>query len=144
MRSGHWLLLAAITVVALGVRFWRLDSGLWVDEVFTLTDFVRVPLGQIVTSFPSQNQHMFYSVLAHASVITFGESAWSLRLPALLFGALTIWPVFLLALIFLVFEIILLIASRETEHHGIGGAKDGVFFILYGILLLIANPGVAA
>ncbi len=83
-------------MVALGLRLWRLDSGLWVDEVFTLIDFVRVPFGQIVTSFPSQNQNMFFSVLARASVVTFGESAWSLRLPAALFGALTVWPVFLM------------------------------------------------
>ncbi|MFP6758020.1 MAG: hypothetical protein VCC99_07330 [Alphaproteobacteria bacterium] len=56
----------------------------------------------------------------------------------------TIWPVFLLALIFFLFEIVLLIASRDTDRHGIGGAKDAVFFILYGIALLIAIPEVAA
>ena len=56
----------------------------------------------------------------------------------------TIWPVFLLALIFFVLEIILLIASRDTERHGIGGAKDAIFFILYGIALLSAIPEVAA
>ena len=92
----QWVLLLGIAAVSLGLRLWKLDGGLWVDEVFTLTDFVRLPLGEIVTRFPSQNQHMFYSVLARWSVMTFGESAWSLRLPAVIFGVLTVWPLFLL------------------------------------------------
>jgi hypothetical protein len=57
--------LAALGVTALGLRLWQLDSCFWFDEVLTVVDFVRPPLGQIVTSFPSQNQHMLFSVLAH-------------------------------------------------------------------------------
>ena len=92
----HWWALAALTLVALVLRLWRLDSGLWLDEVFTLLDFGRVPLSEVVTMFPSQNQHMLYSVLMHLPLALWGESAWALRLPAVLFGVGGVWAVFLL------------------------------------------------
>lgn len=56
----------------------------------------------------------------------------------------SLWPCFLLSLIFLVLEIIQLIASREAARHGVGSFKDVVFVLLYGILLLVAIPEVAA
>ena len=92
----HWSVFAALTLVALALRLWRLDSGLWLDEVFTLLDFGRVPLTEVVTMFPSQNQHMLYSVLMHLPLALWGESAWALRLPAVLFGVGGVWAVFLL------------------------------------------------
>ena len=91
-----WTILTLLSVVALALRLWHLDSDLWHDEVGTLLNFVRPPIGEIVTSFPNQNQHMLYSVLAHASVGIFGESAWAIRLPAVLFGVGSVWALFLL------------------------------------------------
>jgi hypothetical protein len=104
--KGSWLALTAMTALALGLRLWHLDSDLWYDEVLTLLDFVRPSLGDIVTSFPSQNQHMLYSVLAHFSVNIFGESAWALRLPSVIFGVGSVWALFLLGR--------RLIGTRET------------------------------
>jgi mannosyltransferase len=95
MRTAM-LVLIALSIIGLGLRLWNLNSDLWIDEVLTLLDFVRQPFGQMITSFPSQNQHMLYSVLAHASTGIFGESAWSFRLPAVLFGIGSIWALFLL------------------------------------------------
>jgi hypothetical protein len=86
--------LIALSLVALALRLWNLNSDLWIDEVFTLLDFVRQPVGQIMTSFPSQNQHMLFSVLAHISTNVFGESAWSLRLPSVLLGVASICAFF--------------------------------------------------
>ncbi len=91
-----WLILTVLGLLALGSRLWRLDSCLWYDEVITLLQFVRLPIGEIVTRFDSQNQHMLYSILAHASISVFGESAWALRLPAVLFGVASLWALFLL------------------------------------------------
>lgn len=88
--------LALMTVAAAILRFIHLDSQLWLDEIYTLVDFVRPPIGEIVTSFPSQNQHLLYSVLAWVAVQIFGESAWALRLPAVLFGITSIWATYLL------------------------------------------------
>jgi mannosyltransferase len=91
-----WRCISGITIVAVALRLWKLDTGLWLDEILTLVDFVRLPVREIVSSFPSQNQHMLYSLLAHASVSVFGESAWSVRLPSVLFGVGSIWALFLL------------------------------------------------
>ena len=93
---GAWLLLSGMTALGLGLRFWRLDSCLWLDEILTMVNFARPPLGEILSSFPDQNQHMLYSVLAHGSIRLFGEHAWALRLPSVLFGAGSIWALFLL------------------------------------------------
>ena len=88
--------LILMSVLGLILRLWNLGTDLWIDEVFTLLDFVRKPLGDIVTSFPSQNQHMLFSILARISTIIFGESAWSVRLPSVLFGIGSIWAFFFL------------------------------------------------
>ena len=86
--------MVALSIVALALRLWNLNSDLWIDEVFTLLDFVREPIGEILTSFPSQNQHMLFSILAHVSTSIFGESSWSLRLPSVFFGIASIWAFF--------------------------------------------------
>jgi hypothetical protein len=91
-----WGALSALTAIALVLRLWSLNSGLWFDEVLTLLDFARPSAGVILTSFPSQNQHMLYSLLAHACLTLFGESAWALRLPAVVFGIGSIWALFFL------------------------------------------------
>jgi 4-amino-4-deoxy-L-arabinose transferase-like glycosyltransferase len=82
--------------VALALRLWHLDTDLWLDEMFTLTDFLRLPLVEISAAFPSQNQHMLYSLLSRVSVVALGESVVSIRLPAVLFGVASIWATFLL------------------------------------------------
>lgn len=97
-KSGWavWLTLVGMSMLALILRLWRLDTDLWHDEVLTLVDFVRIPFGEIVTRFPNQNQHMFFSVLARGSVNIFGESAWALRLPSVVFGVGSVWALFFL------------------------------------------------
>ncbi len=91
-----WLMISVLCLSALALRLWRLDTDLWHDEVLTLLDFVRAPYGEILTRFPAQNQHMFFSVLARFSLDLFGESAWALRLPSVIFGVGSVWALFLL------------------------------------------------
>ena len=83
---GEMLELATVLAVALAARVLRLDASLWYDEVFTLTHFVRLPWNELLRSFSSLNNHMLYSLEAKAAVRVLGESAWALRLPAVLFG----------------------------------------------------------
>lgn len=92
-----WIALIALTALAALLRAIGLDGGLWLDEITTLVESVRHPLTQIVTVFPGNNQHTLYSVLAHGSIALFGEQPWSLRLPALLFGAATPAALYLFA-----------------------------------------------
>ena len=91
-----WLLLGVLTVVALVLRIWQLNTDLWFDELLTVLNYLRLPLGDIVTSLPDQNNHLLFSVLSYASISLFGESAWAVRLPSVLFGVLSIWALFLL------------------------------------------------
>lgn len=91
------LILASLTVLALVLRVWNLNSSPWIDEVLTLVDFVRLPINEIVITFPSQNQHMLYSIFARGMFGVFGESTWALRVPAVLFGIGSIWALYFFA-----------------------------------------------
>ncbi|MCM3874553.1 MAG: glycosyltransferase family 39 protein [Pyrinomonadaceae bacterium] len=91
-----WLALAVLSVIALGLRMWQLNTDLWFDELLTLLNYLRLPLGDIVTSLPDQNNHLLFSVLSFGSVSLFGESAWAVRLPSVLFGVMSLWALFLL------------------------------------------------
>jgi mannosyltransferase len=88
-------LVAGLVGIGAVLRLYRLDGGLWIDEVSTLVDYVRPAFGDILTTYGSQNQHFLFSVAAHASIAVFGESAWSLRLPAALFGIGSLWALWL-------------------------------------------------
>jgi len=81
-----WGWLAGLTVLAAVLRAIALNQQLWFDEIVTLLDSARRPLSRILTTYDTQNQHMLYSILAHGSIRLFGEHAWALRLPAVIFG----------------------------------------------------------
>jgi mannosyltransferase len=98
ISSRQPFVLAAILFVGAALRIYGLDSGLWYDEIVTLIESVRPPLREIVTHFPSNNDHLLYSVLGHLSIGMFGEHAWSLRLPAFLFGLLSLPLVYILGI----------------------------------------------
>jgi mannosyltransferase len=97
LEHRPWAALAAMTALAALLRAIGSNDGLWLDEIITLVESVRQPLAQILTVFPGNNQHTLYSVLAHASVASFGEQPWSLRLPALVLGALSPAALYLFA-----------------------------------------------
>ena len=87
---------AATVAVAAALRVYGLGSGLWYDEIVTLVESARRPVIEILTYFPDDNVHPLYSLLAHASLETFGESAWALRIPACVFGVASVWMTYLL------------------------------------------------
>jgi len=86
MRKSDWVWITTILVVAVVLRSIHLDASLWFDEIVSLVEFVRLPVSAVVTSLSSLNNHILYSLEAHAAIAVFGESAWALRLPAMLFG----------------------------------------------------------
>jgi mannosyltransferase len=92
-----WAVILALIVVAAVLRAIGLNRDLWLDEIYTLVRTVRHPLREILTIFPGDNQHMFYSVLARISVVLFGEQPWTLRLPSLLFGVGAVPALYFLA-----------------------------------------------
>lgn len=82
--------LVLLIIFGLTLRLVNLNNGLWIDEILSLVYFARLPFSEIVSTYTNSNQHTFYSVLAHFSIGMFGEHPWSLRLPSLVFGVLSI------------------------------------------------------
>lgn len=91
-----WITLILILVAAFALRLYHLNAGLWFDEIMTNVHYARLPFGEIITTYDSENNHFLFSILAHLSLLIFGDSAWALRLPAVLFGVGSIWALYLL------------------------------------------------
>ena len=78
--------LTILLCIAFALRLYRLDGGLWFDEIQSYLAYGPMSFGEIVTTYDSQNQHLLYSLLGRASLAVFGDSGWAYRLPAVLFG----------------------------------------------------------
>lgn len=85
-ERGERALLGLILALALALRLFKADAAFWYDEIFTLVNYIRLPVADLIVSFDSLNNHMLYSLLAKVSVALLGESPSALRLPAILFG----------------------------------------------------------
>jgi 4-amino-4-deoxy-L-arabinose transferase-like glycosyltransferase len=90
-------LLVAVLAAGLALRLHGLGAGLWYDEILTFAKFARMPFGEIVSTYDSQNNHFLYSLAAHLSFLLLGENASAVRLPAVLFGVGSIAALWLLA-----------------------------------------------
>jgi hypothetical protein len=81
------------------LRLIHLGTGLWYDEIQTLVEFARLPLGRLLTEYPNTNHHPLYSLLARMSIGLLGESGAALRLPAALMGTASLWAFYRLAIL---------------------------------------------
>jgi hypothetical protein len=90
IERSEWFWIGALCLLALGLRIWNLNSPLWYDEILTVARFIRLPTRDLVTTYTSANNHVLYSLQAQSVVALFGESAWTVRLPAAIFGVLSI------------------------------------------------------
>jgi hypothetical protein len=130
--------LAALTVVGLALRLYRLDTGLWYDEIITLITSVRLPLGEILTHFPGNNDHPLYSLMAYFAVALFGEASWSLRIPAALFGVASIPMLYLVGTkVTGRFESILAASILTVSYHHIWFSQNarGYTTLTFAVLL---------
>ena len=89
-------ILTAILLLALGLRIWGLNAPLWYDEITTVETHLRLPWDEMMTSY-SMNHHYLYSLQAKLVTGLFGEAAWTVRLPAMLFGVGSIAAMWCLA-----------------------------------------------
>lgn len=97
MTAGRdYLWLGAILLVAAVARIVHLNSPLWYDEILTVTTHLLPGWGAFFTDY-SMNHHYFHDLFAKATIDTFGESPWSVRLPAMLFGVAGIAAMWVLA-----------------------------------------------
>ena len=94
--SRDYKILGGILLLALVLRVWGLNAPLWFDEIVTLETHVRLPWDEMMQSY-SMNHHYLFSLQAKIATAVLGESAWALRLPALLFGLGTIAAIWWLA-----------------------------------------------
>jgi len=92
-RSHELIAVAMITLVAIVLRSYRLGSDLWLDEITPIVDYGHMPVVQVMGSYLRTNNHLLNTLFTRISIGAFGESEWSIRLPAVLFGVATI-PVF--------------------------------------------------
>ncbi len=90
------VILPALLLTALSLRLFHLGNGLWYDEIITYVNYGRIPLGQIVTTYDSENLHVLFALLANMCLRVFGESDGAMRLPAVFFGVGSIWGIYLL------------------------------------------------
>jgi hypothetical protein len=99
-RSAAWgpsWALPALLLVAFALRLPGLGEGLWFDEIQTQLEYVRLPWGALLTTFDSTNQHLLFSIAARLMQDIGGESATTLRLPAVIFGVASLWASFAFA-----------------------------------------------
>lgn len=97
MRGGFdAVALAAILAVAAVLRWHDLGAEPWFDEIWTHLRCSAQSLGELASTYDSQNHHILYSLLAKLSLLAFGDSVMALRLPAVAFGLLGIAAVYAL------------------------------------------------
>jgi len=92
-RTQALAAVAVITLVAIVLRYYKLGSDLWLDEITPIVDYAHLGVVQVIGSYLRSNNHLLNTLLTKLSIGAFGESEWSVRLPAVLFGVATI-PVF--------------------------------------------------
>lgn len=92
-----WILPIFILTLSFTLRLIRLNMGLWYDEIFSLQNFFRADLREVLLKMPDPNHHLLYTLLAKICINLFGEKEWSLRLPSLIIGGFTpfLWYLFL-------------------------------------------------
>ena len=86
-----------ITVIGAALRFYRLDTDLWIDEIGSWQYASSVTIAELFRTFSSPNQHLMNSLLERLSVSVLGEHDWTIRLPAALFGIATVPAMYWLA-----------------------------------------------
>jgi hypothetical protein len=94
-RLAVWVVLGAVTALLLWSRLSRLDTSLWHDEVYTISNYIdRGPLSMLFGDY-TPNNHMLFSLLSWATTREFGHfeavyRVWSV-MPALAAVALVGW-----------------------------------------------------
>ncbi len=88
---GEILAVLAIFALALVLRVPLLGRGFQGDEIRSMIDFVEAPSAwETISRVVDFNNHHFYSLLARGADAMLGRAEWVARLPALLFGMLTV------------------------------------------------------
>jgi len=82
--------LAAITILALGLRVYGAGSDLWIDEISTVLTATKMSALHIFASYLTSNNHLLNTLLVKLSMHLFGGAEWAVRLPVIVLGTATI------------------------------------------------------
>lgn len=82
----EWFTIAAITALAVAVRWAPLFQPIRYDEAATWIDYASQPLTKALADYRFPNNHLFHTLLVHVSAALFGDEPWALRLPAFVAG----------------------------------------------------------
>lgn len=96
-RNAATAILLCIFAIAVALRALRLGADLWLDEITTVAAYAARPVAEVYAAYLSPGSHLLNSLLLKISVAAFGESEWSVRLPAAAFGVATIPAMYLAA-----------------------------------------------
>ncbi len=98
MNESRWKSNAILIILLLcgaALRAFRLDfQSLWTDEIYTLLAATDEPLKFIVNPYDPDLPGLYY-LIAHP-LLLLSDQAWSLRLPSVCFGTLTIILLYLI------------------------------------------------
>ncbi|MFN7036959.1 MAG: glycosyltransferase family 39 protein [Bellilinea sp.] len=83
-----WLPAVSLLFLALIVRWLFVNVPMEHDEAYTFSVFAVQPLRLGLSDYHYPNNHLFHTLLVHISYRLFGVQPWTVRLPALLAGAL--------------------------------------------------------
>lgn len=143
-----WGLLTAILLVGAALRLYGLNTDLWLDEVATLSSYMRASLWENLYLYENANQHVLNSLLGHLSIGVFGEQAWAARLPAVLFGIGGVWALYYFARAATSErEALLATALLAVSYHHVWFSQNArgytamVFWVLVGTGLLLRALG---
>ncbi len=96
MGSGsYWLVISMLVFLAAIIRLALINYPVRYDEAYTFIKFSSRPIRYILTDYSAPNNHIFHSLLVSFSYQLFGMHLWSLRLPALVSGILSVVAAFL-------------------------------------------------
>ncbi|HAI96701.1 MAG: hypothetical protein CL866_00075 [Cycloclasticus sp.] len=93
MEESHkitWGWILGLTLMALLLRLIGSNSGLWLDEIYSVVNQFRFSPLQLLVTYVGDNQHPLYALLASVSISVFGEQPWVVRFPAIIFGVASI------------------------------------------------------
>lgn len=83
-----WLPAIFLLIVGLAVRGLFVNAPMEHDEAYTFSVFAVQPLRLGLSDYHYPNNHLFHTFLVHLSYRLFGVQPWTVRLPALIAGAL--------------------------------------------------------
>ena len=99
LQNNSWILLLIILIIAVSLRLPNLNGNLWFDELWSAHVMLRsvYSLGYLALY---DSHPPFYQILMFLWIRLFGDSELSIRIPPLIFGILSIFLTYLLALRF--------------------------------------------